>query len=43
MKREMVNTPPADFYPKIMAKKAEKIADDLARNGDLKREIVNVK
>ena len=28
--RDMVNTPPADFYPKIMAKKAEKIADDLA-------------
>lgn len=28
--RDMVNTPPADFYPKVMAKKAEKIADDLA-------------
>ena len=27
--RDMVNTPPADFYPKIMAKKAKKIADDL--------------
>ena len=27
--RDMVNTPPADFYPKIMAKKAKKIAQDL--------------
>lgn len=27
--RDMVNTPPADFYPKVMAKKAKKIAQDL--------------
>lgn len=27
--RDMVNTPPADFYPKVMAKKAKKIAKDL--------------
>ena len=27
--RDMVNTPPADFYPKTMAKKAKKIAQDL--------------
>ena len=27
--RDMVNTPPADFYPKPMAKKAKKIAQDL--------------
>ena len=27
--RDMVNTPPADFYPKVMAKKAKKIAEEL--------------
>ncbi len=27
--RDMINTPPADFYPKVMAKKAKKIAQDL--------------
>lgn len=27
--RDMVNTPPADFYPKVMAKKAKKIAQNL--------------
>ena len=27
--RDMVNTPPADFYPKVMAKKAKKIAEDV--------------
>ena len=27
--RDMVNTTPADFYPKVMAKKAKKIAEDL--------------
>ena len=27
--RDMINTPPADFYPKVMAKKAKKIAEDV--------------
>jgi leucyl aminopeptidase len=27
--RDMVNTPPADFYPRVMAKKAKKIAQNL--------------